>query len=198
MSRKDMTGKPWSGNLLGDFELAGSGSCGNGSSTAVWCLNSSSNRGARPEFHGFVVLKKRACLVCAGKLRRERGMRVVKARNTDMPRVIANECRCGYNSVDMSLVQVIYTQWFGGVSIWGGSNTTRHSDRNLGLSEALLRSFGKVKSNPSNPSKHNSHTHQPPVTTVELGLDGCLLLQLLSVMRYVHHLRHVLRSFDTH
>jgi hypothetical protein len=34
------------------------------------------------------------------------------------------------------------------------------------------------------------------VTTVEPGLDGCLLLQLLSVMRYFHHPRHVLN--DTH
>jgi hypothetical protein len=72
------------------------------------------------------------------------------------------------------------------------------------LNAALRRSFGKVR------SKHelgisSKHTvirkhvdidFHLPVTTVKPGLDGCLLLQLLSVMRYTHHPRHVLN--DTH
>jgi hypothetical protein len=44
-----------------------------------------------PEFHGFVVLKKRACLVTAGDRRSDGGMRVVKARNADMSRVVFEE-----------------------------------------------------------------------------------------------------------
>ena len=90
MSRSDMTGKPWLGNLLAGFalrfEVAGSGFSGNGSSTAICLANSS-----WPEFHCFVVVEKRACLVAAGKRRIEHGMRVVKARNADMSRVVVKE-----------------------------------------------------------------------------------------------------------
>jgi hypothetical protein len=79
-----------------------------------------------------------------------------------------------------------------------------HSDRNLGSVEALLRSFGKVKLKRTWHFQQSKHTvirkHTIPLTTVKLGLDGCLLLQLLSVMRYIHHRpRHVRRPFnDTH
>jgi hypothetical protein len=108
-----------------------------------------------------------------------------------------------YSSLDMSLVQVIYTRWSGGVSIWGGSNHTFGPEPRL--NEALLRSFGKVKLKrtwhfqQSNHTVIRKHIHFP-LTTVKLGLDGCLLLQLLSVMRYIHHRpRHVRRPFnDTH
>jgi hypothetical protein len=45
MSRKDMTGKPWLGNLLVGFALRFevTGFSGNGSSTAICLANSSSN-----------------------------------------------------------------------------------------------------------------------------------------------------------
>ena len=73
------------------------------------------------------------------------------------------------------------------------------------LNEALLRSFGKVKLKRTWHFQQSKHTvirkHIDfPVTTVKLGLDGCLLLQLLSVMRYIHHHpRNVFRpSNDTH
>jgi hypothetical protein len=45
------------------------------------------------------------------------------------------------SDVYMSLVQVIYTLWSGGVSIWGGS--FMHSDRNLGSMRLCAEALGK-------------------------------------------------------
>jgi hypothetical protein len=49
-----------------------------------------------------------------------------------------------YRTVDIYLVQVIYTLWSGGVSIWGGSIKAFGPEPRLNA--ALLRSFGKVRS----------------------------------------------------
>jgi hypothetical protein len=64
------------------------------------------------------------------------------------------------------------------------------------LNEALLgpKLWESEVTQFANTSTSTSSTY----CTVKLGLDGCLLLQLLSVMRYIHHPRHVLRPFDTH
>jgi hypothetical protein len=84
-----------------------------------------------------------------------------------------------------------------------GVGQSRHSDRNLGSMRLCVEALGKVRSKHElgilidfQQAYRHSQTHQHPVTTVEPGLDGCLLLQLLSVMRYFHHPRHVLN--DTH